>query len=102
MWYSQVFSPSVNCLESAIASSLIRGSRVYGGTPPYTRNDIFIAIHTCKHTAMNESTVGAGAYTGPWAEVVFGHYKGGTFIAMTLRIEICTIILHFALCISHL
>jgi hypothetical protein len=21
---------------------------------------------------MNESTVGAGAYTGPWAEVVFG------------------------------
>ena len=28
------------------------------------------------------SGVGAGAYTGPWAEVVFGPYKGGTFIAM--------------------
>jgi len=24
---------------------------------------------------MNKSTVGAGAYTGPWAEVVFGPYK---------------------------
>jgi len=30
---------------------------------------------------MNESTVGAGAYTGPWAEVG-GPYKGGTFITM--------------------
>ena len=45
----------------------------------------FIAIHTCKHTAMNESTVGAGAYTGPRAEVVFGPYKGGTFIATMPR-----------------
>jgi len=26
---------------------------------------------------------GAGAYTGPWAEVVFGPYKGGTFITRT-------------------
>ena len=24
---------------------------------------------------MNERTVGAGAYTGPWAEVVFGPYE---------------------------
>ncbi len=51
--------------------------------PPYgCLSSIFIAINTCFHTTINERAVGAGAYTGPWAEVVFGPYKGGSFIAI--------------------
>ena len=40
-------------------------------TPPQIRN--------------STAPVGAGAYTGPWAEVVFGPYKGGSFITIRPR-----------------